>query len=865
MSSRTSTPHSGRSSTGSDRSIPPQIASQPTSHPLEPSEQRPNNESRNGTSDITNGVENATARRTKRQARPTSTNNEKTSDLADNIQNITPVSSQASPIQIKKQVKSARKKAPGSQSNGPASDGDIQVVADWLEGNERGDQTPQPATRSGNHISQDRDLHDGTNGNGDAPELENLVSLPKQPSRVSINGLRAGDPKRREARDADAAPSSSHDAPPTSIPQSSTKKRRPKSSFLETEAAAEPREAVAATAENERARIDSVEPEESASQPQPKGKRKRKLQPKTSLSLSQLEGDDPAEGESRLSTLSQKSKRKDMMRGGSNELDQSEVGVSREPSLPPQQPRKPRKKRRTDNEASEDEMENLLAAGPSKIRKRARKRDLSDEEDIRAAKRKRLSKNSGGAATGPWTAEELKMIENLYEEFRDVNGMTEQELNDMIHERPDKVNQLHQEFWNKADVTIPQRARKQIVERTRRLYNNFTARGTWTDEQKDEVHELFEKHGKKFSVIAGLINRDQKDVRDYWRNHYLVHETQVKRRWTKEEESHLKEVVEEALAKIRIQRENSGELRTRTRAAGDDDESLLDWHQISVGMDLTRSRGQCKWKWTDMREKGLVGDGGSHPPTQAPSSANGSRRRITDISDELAQAREAFDKMTDEDKRQLIEAIHDCKATDDANIPWSRLVNNQFRVKWMRPTLRLAWYRLRRSVPDYDENTVEDNARYLLNHINNFEDFPLIREGHIDDLGEEKLIHPRPGNRLWKRPSQDLKAIAERQRRASKTRRNSEHTNEGIVRWLRDNSVDLGDHDDDEEETSDEENVRGSREDVPIRIPRHLKGEAAKQALAKARAKANVKTSRKGKEPARGMRSASVAVDSDSE
>lgn len=865
MSSRTSTPYSGRSSTGSDRSIPPQIESQPASHPLEPSEQRPNDESRNGASDTNNGVENATDRRTHRQARRTRTNNEKTSDLADNTQTIATVSSQASPGQFKKQVKSARKKAPGSQSNGPASDRDIQAMADWLEGNGRGDQTPQSTTHSENHISQDRDLHDVMNGNEGATELGDPVSLLKQPSRVSINGLRAGDPKRQEAGDADAAPSSSYEAPPATIPQSSTKKRRPKSSFLETEAVVEPQEAVAATAENETAKIHSVEPEESASQPQPKGKRKRKLQPKNSLSLSQLEGDDPDEGESRLSTFSQKSKRKDMMRVGSNEPDQSEIGALREPSLPPQQPRKPRKKRRTDNEGSEDELENLLAAGPSKTRKRVGKLDHSDEEHIRAAKRKRLSKKLGGAATGPWTAEELKLIKNLYEEFRDVNGMTGQELNDMIHERPDKVNELQQEFWNRADVIIPQRTRKQIVERTRRLYNNFTARGTWTDKQKDEVHELYEKYGKKFSVIAGLINRDQKDVRDYWRNHYLVHETQIKRRWAKEEEARLIEVVEEALAKIRIQRENSGELRTRPRAAGDDDESLLDWHQISEGMDLTRSRVQCKWKWTDMREKGLAGDGGSRPPTQAPSSANGSGRRITDISDELAQAREGFDKMTNEDKRQLVEAIHDSKATDDANIPWPRLVNNQFRAKWMRPTLKLAWYRLRRSVPDYDENTVEDNARYLLNHVNNFEDFPLIREGHIDDLGEEKLIHGGPGNRLWKRPSQDLKAIAQRQRRVNKRRRNSEHTDEGIVRWLRDNSVDLGDDDDEEEEIGDNENVRGSRKNVPIRVPSHLKGEAAKQALAEARAKANVKTSKKSKEPARGMRSASVAVDSDSE
>lgn len=856
ISSKASTPYSGPSSTGSDRSIPPQIEPQATSYPVEPSEQINNDGAPidNNALDATNGDESAKVRPTKGQA--------KTQDPATD-------GSQVSPSHTRKQAKSAKKKVPGSQSNGPASDRDLQVMADWLQGNGKRTQDSQPATLNEDATPQSSLQNDTTNGSGAPSDSRESASQQKQPKKGSVNGLRAGEPEERESREreAEAESGGSHEALPTNTPRSSAKKRRPKSSYLESEAATASQEATTTTVvsmEDDGARNDSVEPGESASQPQPRAKRKRKLQPKTSLSLSQLEGDDPGEGESRLSTFSQRSKRKDTMRGESHEP--SEVDISREPSLPPlQQPRKPRKKRRTENNASEDEMESLLAAGPSKTRKRANKLDHSDDEDVRAAKRKRLAKNSGGAATGPWTAEEFKMIEKVYTDFRDANGMTEEELNAMIHERPDKANDLHQEFWNRADVAIPGRTRKQIVERVRRLYHNFTARGTWTDEQKEEVHELFEKHGNKFAHIAGLINRDQKDLRDYWRNHYLVHETRVKSRWAKEEAARLKEVVEEALGKIRIQRENSGELRTRPRAAGDDEESLLDWHQISVAMNLTRSRAQCKWKWIDMREKGLLGDESSRAPTQAPSSVGGSGKRITDISDELSQAREGFEKMTDEDKRQLIEAIHACKATDDANIPWSRLVNNQFRAKWMRPTLRLAWYRLRRSVPDYDDNTVEDNARYLLNHINNFEDFPLIREGHIDDLGEEKLIHSRPGRRLWKRPSQDLRAITERQRRASKARQSSQNAKEGVARWLRDNSVDLGDGDNDDEETEGEGDVRGHRQDVPIRIPKHLKGEAAKKALAEARAKANGQGSRKGKEPTRGVRSASVAIDSDSE
>lgn len=809
----------------------------------------------------TNSVANTQSQSAEEQSRGVGSNDGRTNDSEGNVQKPVLTSLQASPSKTRKRVKSATTKLSMPQSHSAEYDRDTQLMADWLEGKEQRNQDPRPATLhedAAPHSSEQRNVADGS---GNAPESKAYLSQLKPTSKGSVNGLLAERLQQQELGGADGIPGASPDALPAKVPQSSTKKRRPKSSYLETEAIVNPQEAVTTAAsptENEKAQNCNIEPGESASQPQSKAKRKRKLQPKTSITLSQLEGGDPGEGESPLPAFSQRSKRKDAMRGDSNEADRSEVGVSREPSVQSQQPRKVRKKRRTENRASDDEMESLLAAGPSKSRKRGSGMDFSDGADARAAKRKRLSKASSAASNGPWTAEELEIIEKVYEDFRDANDMTAQQLNAMIHERPDRSNELHQEFWNRADVAVPQRTRKQIVERTRRLFNNFTARGTWTDEQKEELHELFETHGKKFSHIAGLINRDQRDIRDYWRDHYLVWETQIKRRWSEEEEAHLTEVVEEALAKIRIQRANSDGSFTRPRAAGDDDHSLLDWHQISVAMDSTRSRRQCKWKWTDMREKGLVGEG-SRPPTQA------SERRLVDTSDELFQARQDLANMTDEDKKRLIEAIHVCGAMDDARIPWPRLVNNQFRAKWTRLTLKLAWFRLRRSVPDYELNTVEDNARYLLNHKINFEDFPLFREGHIDDLAEEKLIHTPHGARRWKRVSQDPRAIAERQRRAAKTQENAQSNKDVVHRWLRDNSVDLGDdgnHDVGDDETGDEGDLPRNRQDVPIQVPKHLKGEAAKKALAEARAKANSQGSKKGKGLAR---SASIAIDSESE
>lgn len=626
----------------------------------------------------------------------------------------------------------------------------------------------------------------------------------------------------------------------------------------------------AAASENP-SRDDTLEPEQSASQPRPKGgtgsRKRRTLQPKASLSLSQIEGEeDEIDAQSKVSTAPRKSKATNGSRGPSDEPEQSEAVPSQGVGST-QKPRKIKRKRRLDNHASEDEMESLLAAGPSKSRKRKDKKlNSSDDEDARATKRKRLAA-SDGKAKGPWSEEELRTLGQVVADFRDTNGMTEEDFNKMVHAVPDKTEPLNQDFWNRADLAISRRTRKQIVERTRRIYNSFVARGTWTDEQKEEVHELFETHPEKWAEIAVIINRDQKDVRDYWRNHYLVHQTQIKSRWSEEEEGRLKEVVEEFLGKIRIQRENNDQFRVKPGATGSDDEGLLDWQTISAAMDHTRSRQQCKWKWNDMREKGIVDHDGDTLPLQpgTPGGVNGG------ISEKLANAREDYRGMSDEDKLLLVEAIHDSQARKDGRIRWSSLVDERFRKKWHRPSLKLIWFRLRQANPEYEKSDVEDNARWLLNHYRAHRTFPVLQDHQVDDQAEEKVINWTRGSRIWTKPSDDPRALRERQKRSgsASSRASSRHSITSRIVDSDDDeagpsgrkSVDLGEEIEDEQQQQPRgRRRRNARDDVPIRIPKHLNGEAAKKALAEARAKANAR--KKGKAPAR---SASVAVDSDGE
>lgn len=898
-------PYSAPSSTGSNQSIPARLPS-PSSTGSErsvPAHVDPQSSSRSRSSRIRNSEQagghdspvNADAMnidkpvdqepsssrpRTKKEAlgRKKKTPQPASTEAGDLVRNADVVDANTDTLTTTTQENNQRR-----NSHSDLADVNIHLMANGLSSPLKGTQQPE-ADRSVQNEYSDDELP--LNNMPATKKVDNVIPT-NQPSKTkrrqpkasldfengaSVSGVASQD-------DTTLPEPMNQNAKPTNSPKKRTKKRAPRNpapvddTEEEVQSAHEgqPVDAESSAAGNVATRNNSVEPEGPASQPQsgskPKGKRKRVLgQPKASLSLSQIEGDE-IEDDFTAAFARRRSAVQPAARD-SDVPEPSQIGGPKAPS--PEIRRKPKRKRRSGNNASEDEMESILAAGPSKGRK-AIKSGLSDDD--RQSKRKRSSANEG-KATGPWTQEELNNLGKVVNDFMDDNNLTQYEVTQLVHAVPSKAKSINMEFWDKAEQAIPQRTRKQIIERARRIYHNFVARGTWTQEQKEEVHELFETHPKKWTEIAGMINRDPKDVRDYWRNTYLVLESQVKSRWSKDEEERLREAVEENLSKIRITRENSEEPRRKSRGKSGDDEALIDWQQISAAMDLTRSRQQCKWKWVDMREKGLVGDDSISLPTQIRSSAGPSGTRINGISEELANAREDYRGMSPEEKYRLIDAIKDSGAREEKYIPWRTLVDERFRTKWHRPVLRLVWYRLRQTVPNYQDQDVEANARFLVNSYHMHQLFPRFDDNAIDEQAEETVVHYNRGKWVWKRPSGNLRAVRERQRRSSSA---SSRASSRLSRKVSSEILNLSDDEDGPPESRrsaelGEERGRHAHRDGPksdevsVNIPGHLKGEAAKKALAQARAKSKKSKAKEVAEAeSRRVRSNSVAIDSDSE
>ncbi|KAK4235339.1 hypothetical protein C8A03DRAFT_46513 [Achaetomium macrosporum] len=323
-------------------------------------------------------------------------------------------------------------------------------------------------------------------------------------------------------------------------------------------------------------------------------------------------------------------------------------------------------------------------AGPSAMTRNERKRKTRKEENAERAELSEEDDHPTGIRqyrSGPLSQTE-----------QDAVAITQEEAIQLIHADPrDQDQAASRHLWAWIQDACPSRPRQKLINWCRQRFHNYIARGKWTKEQDDELAHLVEVHGKKWSLIAGLINRHQKDVRDRWRN-YLICRDKVKTDvWSEDEEERLRELVEQSIENIRKK------LPENSRKSP---EQLINWLAISEAMGYTRSRLQCMEKWKRMRASEPIPD---KAPTVLPP---GSSWR-------LEKARTELRKITVNDKYTLVRAVRDSGVGTDKKINWKHIVRDIFGGKYERQTLIVTWGRLRQTVPDWEWKTTRDCARHL--------------------------------------------------------------------------------------------------------------------------------------------------------
>ncbi|KAM0235446.1 hypothetical protein ACHAPO_005734 [Fusarium lateritium] len=340
------------------------------------------------------------------------------------------------------------------------------------------------------------------------------------------------------------------------------------------------------------------------------------------------------------------------------------------------------------------------------------------DDDQNSQRRGRMD----GHTKGRFSDEELSRIARAVEAYRSANNMEQYKLNEMIHTPGGTTaSDEHADLWAQIFQTCPDRHRQKIINITRKKFHNFVARGTWTTEQDMELRDLMEVHDKKWSKIAGIINRHPEDIRDRWRNYIVCGESQRKDTWDEHEERSLTQIVMESIAHIDPNND---------RPYMD----LIDWQEISKRMGRTRSRLQCITKWRAMNIK-------THGKDKLASNAPDSS-----ISFRLEKARRQIAAMPEEERYRMVMAIQNTTAQTDSKIPWQRLVDKKFRASWHRPTQSLLWQRLRQTVPGETEKNPGECATYLMGVYSQTGELPNVDDALYGDVAEMEFMSLIPLN-----------------------------------------------------------------------------------------------------------------------
>ncbi|QPG94021.1 hypothetical protein C2857_004077 [Epichloe festucae Fl1] len=347
--------------------------------------------------------------------------------------------------------------------------------------------------------------------------------------------------------------------------------------------------------------------------------------------------------------------------------------------------------------------------------------DAENGEEGAGERRNRLT----GFTQGRFSDAELARISRAVESFREDNGLTQQEVNELIHAPGGTTaGETNAQLWTRIFSECPDRHRQKMINITRKKFHNFVARGTWTTEQDAELAELINIHGTKWSHIAGLINRHPEDLRDRYRNYIVCGANQRKDAWDEHEEARLTQYIMESMHAIDELRANEPSRAILQKSY----EELIDWQDISERMDRTRSRLQCitKWKSLNIRTHGRDQLASTQPDSQ--------------ISFRLEKARRQIAVMPGEERYRLVMAIQATAVGTDVKIPWQRLVDKPFRNRWHRYTQMLLWRRLKAIVPNHTEASVRDTAHYLVEHYNQNGDLPDVPDELFDDADEMHFI-----------------------------------------------------------------------------------------------------------------------------
>jgi hypothetical protein len=227
-----------------------------------------------------------------------------------------------------------------------------------------------------------------------------------------------------------------------------------------------------------------------------------------------------------------------------------------------------------------------LAAGGGAVAGGERKDDVWD-------------KKFEGQLFGSWSAAEKGELESRIKDWAAAHGHSdslEKEDYDFLFKRRlkqggrgAKLNESERKAFLEISKDFPTRNPKQIYGFATRYYDPNNHKGKWSEEEKEQLADLVELKGEKWTEIGEILERAGASCRDKWRS---MRDKYQRGDWTPEELSQLKQLVNEQLA---------AQGAAPGRGPGEGNEHLpvrdnINWKAISLKL-KTRSENTCCQKW----------------------------------------------------------------------------------------------------------------------------------------------------------------------------------------------------------------------------------------------------------------------------
>ncbi|KAJ7129498.1 hypothetical protein C8R44DRAFT_614346 [Mycena epipterygia] len=253
---------------------------------------------------------------------------------------------------------------------------------------------------------------------------------------------------------------------------------------------------------------------------------------------------------------------------------------------------------------------------------------------------------------GKFSAIEIKQVNEAMEKYRTARGLTEEDINSIIFPRDEK--QKDAAFWSEISFALSQRPIIAVYHYVRRAHHPMKQQGKWTPEEDARLVQAVTSLGQQWEKVAALVGRMATDCRDRYRNHIVDREKRVAGVWSSAEEDELTRIVTEM-------------------QKGKDLDNDVFWSKVTDLMGGSRSRQQCRIKWTDSLSKKYKNEG------QNP-------------------------RWSGRDAYILIQKIDALNVRDDTEINWRSLLDSQWNL-WSAHILQRRWLTMKKGIKGFEDMT----------------------------------------------------------------------------------------------------------------------------------------------------------------